>query len=54
MIKYTSKEIAESFVNGNLSWVKERLKKDVSLIGKVLNELREEEKENLIRWVMLW
>ena len=54
MIKYTPKEISESFVNGNFSWVKEQLKKDVSLIGKVLNELEEEEKNNLIKWVMLW
>ena len=54
MIKYTPKEIAESLINGNLSWVKEQLKKDVSIIAKVLNELEEEEKENLIKWVMLW
>ena len=46
--------ILESYINGNLSWVKEQLKHDTALIGKVLQELTGTERENFWNWVAMW
>ena len=53
----TPLEIAESFINGNLSWVKNEIKKDIPLLAKVNQELKEInplESERFMSWIMMW
>ena len=55
--KHTAEEIAKSFINGNLSWCKEQVKKDLGLFSKVYQELKridEAESERFMCWVMIW
>lgn len=49
--------IAESYINGNLSWVKNECKKNVSLIAEVITELKQYNKDqadNFINWLKMW
>ena len=53
----TPQLIADSYINGNLSWVKEQCKKDPALIAEVIVELREinnEDSDNFINWMLMW
>jgi len=53
----TPQLIADSYINGNLSWVKEQCKKDPALIAEVIVELREinnEDSDNFINWMLAW
>lgn len=54
-------QIAYSFINGNLSWVKNELKNSPSLVAKVHHELEfingldiNSESRNFMAWVMTW
>ena len=44
-----AEEIAESFINGNISWVKEQIGNDIKLYTKVLECLPEDEQKRLKR-----
>ena len=53
----TPETIAESYINGNLSWVKEQCKSSPDVIGKVyqaLEEIHASHAGNFIRWVAMW
>ena len=54
MSKETPEAIALSFINGNLSWVKNECKNNPALVVKVLNELPEDERTRFYNWVKLW
>lgn len=56
-MKSTPYEIAVSFINGNLSWVKDQCKKKPEVVASVYLELKEinkEQSEAFMRWVYLW
>ena len=50
-------QIAESYINGNLSWVKTELKNKINLVAEVyhnLKELNEKEAESFMSWIRMW
>jgi hypothetical protein len=55
--KIFPREIAESFINGNLSWVKNQCKKNIPKIAEILNELGEidkKEQKRFLDWMLMW
>ena len=50
-------QIVENFINGNLSWVKNELCNNLSLLAQVqihLKEINEQEAERFINWIAMW
>lgn len=53
----TVQEIAESYINGNQGWVKNKLKDNPDLLAQVYAELKEYNKgesEKFMRWITMW
>lgn len=50
----TIQELADTYINGNLSIVKNECLKDPKKIAEVARELNETEKENFLKLVCMW
>lgn len=49
-----AEQIADSFINGNLSWVKEQLQADVKMVSLVLSILPRLERDRMFNWITTW